>query len=202
MSDYVNIPTPAAWHGLCERHPEFRLPGSEPARVELTADRHAELCEIHNEIDSTCPWNHDFLIHGAMDYWTPATPKGGDCEDLALAKQRAAVARGWDPASFALVLCKGRNGRFDETEFDHAVLAVFTDGGLVVLDNRMRIPAAMPDLTRDLSYLSGYRWLSRSDPTGEWVSLEEGRGSEETGHMHPDIRALNEAWLKQRYSRS
>ena len=42
---------------------------------------------------------------------------------------------------------------------------------------------------------------SRSDPTGGWVSLAEGRGLEETEAMHPDIRALNADWLKQRYSR-
>ncbi len=201
MSECVTIETPAQWTDLLKRHPEYRPIGTPPVEVALTPERHAELYEVHNDIAATCPWRHDFFVHGALDFWAPATSVGGDCEDLALAKMPPLIARGWDPASFCLILCKGRHGRFDETEFDHAVCGVFTDRGLVISDNRMRAPAAMPDLGRDLSYLSGYRWLCRSDPRGDWISLEEGLGLEETQVLNPDIRGLNREWDRRLYAR-
>ncbi len=186
MDGYSYIDAPKQWVNLLKRHPEF-TPSGEPALpVALNEQTHDDLVSVHRAV-CKLPYKRDADLHGQWDFWQPADARGGDCEDLALARWRMLVERGWSADSLSLCLCQSSAGY-------HAVLLVCTDQGFIVLDNWMWLPAAMPDLTRDLSYGNGYQWLSRSDPRNRWIVCTEGRGLEETQVMNAQIRVLNRQW--------
>lgn len=79
----------------------------------------------------------DPINWGVKDYW--ATPgqffdKYGDCEDYAIAKYLSLVALGWDPKTLRIVVVQDLNLRIP-----HAILAVYRDDGIQVLDNQIAI---------------------------------------------------------------
>ena len=71
----------------------------------------------------------DEAQYARAEYWALPTARGGDCEDFALAKKRALIAKGVAPERLliATVLDRQRN--------PHAVLVLRTDAGDFVLDN-------------------------------------------------------------------
>ena len=190
-TNYVKTGTPKQWDKLVYRRPELKLSKEAPRPIELTYDEYRALAQVHEEI-LKLPYKRDVDLHDATDYWTPANGRGGDCEDLALARQVRLMEQGWSKNSLSLCLCISSAGY-------HAVLLVFTMHGFVVLDNWMWLPAGMPELSRDLSTLSGYTWVSRSDPRGYWVSMRHGEGLEETKKLHPNVRRYPNDYIKEQY---
>ena len=78
----------------------------------------------------------DMVNWGVKDYW--ATPfqffrKDGDCEDYAIAKFVTLKLAGVDPARMRVVVLQDLNLRIA-----HAVLAVFMDDRISILDNQIR----------------------------------------------------------------
>lgn len=78
----------------------------------------------------------DPINWGLKDYW--ATPgqffaKFGDCEDYAIAKYLTLKRLGVAPGIMRIVVLQDMNLRVA-----HAVLAVYTDSGIVILDNQIR----------------------------------------------------------------
>jgi predicted transglutaminase-like cysteine proteinase len=74
---------------------------------------------------------------GKKDYW--ATPdeffaKFGDCEDYAITKFMSLKRLGWDPNDLRVVAVKDMN-----LKVGHAILAVFLDDKVYILDNQVKI---------------------------------------------------------------
>lgn len=107
----------------------------------------------------------DSELYGTLDYW--ATPSEtllagrGDCEDYAILKMAALKAAGIPSGSMSLVVLRDR-----ERDFYHAVLAVTTDQGYLILDNLRdavvvdrRLPSYQPlfSVSQDRSWIHGVR---------------------------------------------
>lgn len=78
----------------------------------------------------------DSVNWAQQDYW--ATPeqffrKFGDCEDYAISKYLTLRKLGIDPAKLRIVAVQDLNLRVG-----HAILAVYTKSGIVILDNQIR----------------------------------------------------------------
>jgi predicted transglutaminase-like cysteine proteinase len=78
----------------------------------------------------------DPINWGVRDYW--ATPgqffaKYGDCEDYAIAKYLTLKRLGVDASTMRIVVLQDLNLRVA-----HAVLAVYIDGGITILDNQIK----------------------------------------------------------------
>jgi predicted transglutaminase-like cysteine proteinase len=137
---------------LCGRNRGF-CPKTEEAASPLTldAEKWAELNRVNDWVNRNIPARRDLDPDGRpRERWTVASPEtGGDCEDLALAKRQALIARGWPPAALLMAVALTWQGT------GHAVLLVRTDRGDLVMDNldwRIRPWAE-----------TGYRWTRRQD---------------------------------------
>ena len=78
----------------------------------------------------------DPINWGVRDYWsTPGQffAKFGDCEDYAIAKYLTLKRLGMPAASMRIVVLQDLNLRIA-----HAVLAVYTEDGIIILDNQIR----------------------------------------------------------------
>jgi len=130
--------------------------------TELTAQSWAELVAINNEVNSSIVPISDQDFYQMAEYWT--YPAGyGDCEDIALAKRRALVERGWDPSTLLMAVVRETDGN------GHAVLMVRTDRGDLVLDNQ--------DGTIRLWGETPYHFLKRQSQANaaEWVDIVDNR---------------------------
>lgn len=83
------------------------------------------------------PYRTDQQIYGVSDYW--ATPdefikNSGDCEDYAITKMYALMQLGVDPANMRVVAL-----RDNIRNLDHAVLALYTNDTVYILDNVTRL---------------------------------------------------------------
>jgi predicted transglutaminase-like cysteine proteinase len=133
------------------------------SRVRLSPARWVELQDVNLAFNQAIIALPDEAAFGRREYWTlPLSLEGvavGDCEDFALEKRRALIARGWpeDGLLLAALVAPGY-GR-------HAVLVVVTDEGDYVLDN-------LHDEVRAWSS-TGYDWQVRQDATNplRWVTL-------------------------------
>jgi len=82
------------------------------------------------------PYIEDIVNWGIDDYWeTPLEflRRSGDCEDYAIAKYMSLRYLGWPVDALRLVVVRDVN-----LSADHAVLAVYTDGQILILDNQIR----------------------------------------------------------------
>ncbi len=80
----------------------------------------------------------DSKTWGVADYW--ATPsqflaKDGDCEDFAIAKYLTLKWLGMDASNMRIVVLQDRRRRIE-----HAVLAVYEENNIVILDNLINRP--------------------------------------------------------------
>ena len=94
------------------------------------------------------------------DLWQVAVGSG-DCEDYALAKQAELRAAGVPAGATRLVTARIASGEM------HAVLAVETRRGTLILDNLNPGPVPVRELA--------YTWLGEQDPAGRLRWLELGR---------------------------
>lgn len=92
-----------------------------------------ERLRLVNQFWNGWPYKEDITNWGKADYWAiPAQfiLKSGDCEDYAIAKYFTLKELGLDPASMRIVVLRDtiRN-------LAHAVLAVYVNGDIYILDN-------------------------------------------------------------------
>ena len=92
-----------------------------------------EQIRMVNEFFNKWPYRLDEEAYGVSDWW--ATPQeflkiSGDCEDYAIIKYFALRELGFAPGALRIVVLKDRI-----RNIGHAVLAVFLDGEVHVLDN-------------------------------------------------------------------
>lgn len=119
---------PFGHSGYCQRHAEDCAPLAEARDIELTPAAWVAMVAVNDHVNRL-PQVDDEALHGVREFWEAAGAEGGDCEDLALAKRRALVARGFPPAALFLATVRQHDGTL------HAVLVARTDRGDFVLDN-------------------------------------------------------------------
>jgi predicted transglutaminase-like cysteine proteinase len=137
------------------------LPVATPAPV-MTAQLWTVLDEVNRGVNGAIREESDQASSGVSDHWDLPLADGrrvGDCEDFALEKRRALIARGLRETDLSLALVVTHWGE------SHAVLIVRTTAGEYVLDSLT--PNVMPWRALD------YRWVERQvpgDPT-RWVRI-------------------------------
>ncbi|PZU82895.1 MAG: hypothetical protein DI528_18475 [Shinella sp.] len=94
--------------------------------VELTPAKKLELQRINRLVNRSMRPQND---EPGNDEWTVGGTTG-DCEDYALTKRRRLVEAGWPTKALRLVVARTAAGE------GHAVLAVATSDGDLILDNR------------------------------------------------------------------
>ena len=114
---------------------------------------------VNSQINRAVRRSSDQDAFGQADVWQAATgPRPtGDCEDFVLAKRRALIEAGVNPATLSIALVRTRRGEA------HAVLLAATDDGEYVLDN------LSPWVVRWDA--APYEWLERQAPGSNltWV---------------------------------
>ena len=124
----TSIPVGAS--DFCRRDRDACRPNAHVVEVEtLTQASWTQLTSVNDNVNaSVVPETDEDLYHTA-EYWT--YPDGrGDCEDIALEKQRQLINDGWDPSTLLMPVERERDGN------GHAVLMVRTDRGDLILDNQ------------------------------------------------------------------
>jgi predicted transglutaminase-like cysteine proteinase len=137
------VPVPQGFRLMCLDHPaECR--GGGASRVTYSDDLMALLQRTNRRINAAIVPRADELL----DVWT-VNAKVGDCEEYVLAKRHALIASGVPASSLSIVYAL-RNGG------GHAILAVNTDRGSFVLDNKTGSIKKLAE--------TGYRLISMSGP--------------------------------------
>lgn len=160
MLDGYLAPPPAGWLDFCERNrddPYCQAPA-------ITAQRLDELARVQREVAALGLRTDNELFRRA-DFWAPAGPAGGDCEDHALAARARLLALGWPARALRLATAWTETGDF------HTVLTI--DGRqrgrpvTLVIDNRFARVVDWQALTA-----RGYRW-DRRQAAGRpfWVTV-------------------------------
>jgi predicted transglutaminase-like cysteine proteinase len=128
----------------------------------MTPQLWSVLDSVNRGVNGAIREESDIAATGVSDHWDLPIADGrrvGDCEDFALEKRRALIARGLHESDLSLALVTTHWGE------SHAVLVVRTTTGDYVLDSLT--PNVMP--WRDLDY----RWVERQSPAdpGRWVRI-------------------------------
>jgi predicted transglutaminase-like cysteine proteinase len=110
---------------------------------------------VNAEVNRSVTYKTDAQQYTIPDFWKP-DGKFGDCEDYALAKRGHILAAGFSANDMGLCVC------VTETGEGHCVLAVNTDRGWFILDNRTAWPVVPSSLP--------YKWELMLC-NGEWRQL-------------------------------
>jgi predicted transglutaminase-like cysteine proteinase len=159
----TSIPVGAA--DFCQRDREGCLPNGNVVQLEtLTQQSWDQLVAVNDEVNSRIVPETDEDLYHVAEYWT--YPDGrGDCEDIALEKQRELIAAGWDPSTLLMTVVRERDGN------GHALLMVRTDRGDLVLDNQDGRVLVWKD--------TPYEFIKRQSQAdaGKWVGLADDRAT-------------------------
>lgn len=109
---------------FCVQQPADCTASSGPRIVDLTPAKKHELIAVNAEINREITPVND----AGNDQWTLA-PISGDCDDYAITKRHALIARGWPESALRLAVAYTSWGE------GHLVLVVRTSKGDLVLDN-------------------------------------------------------------------
>jgi predicted transglutaminase-like cysteine proteinase len=114
--------------------PRSPAPAPDPVPQAQTSDERPtvrELEAVNRQINRAIRRGTDQEVFGRSDVWNaPTGPNArGDCEDYVLAKRRALIEAGVDPAGLSIAIVRTRRGE------GHAVLIAATADGEYVLDN-------------------------------------------------------------------
>ena len=165
FSDKTNLI--AGYADYCKRIPsECLRNGEEPQQIILDEKTEWSLNRINKSINARIQPISDKDQYGQEEFWTiPEMGKDGivrgDCEDYVLTKKKELALKGVPLAAMMIVIVRDLNDQ------GHAVLAVRTDKGDMILDNlndELRLPAQ-----------TGYKFLKATSlgNDGEMVALKE-----------------------------
>jgi predicted transglutaminase-like cysteine proteinase len=132
---------PSGWFDWCLKDPGACV-GPERAVAELDAERLPDLAAAHAAVMKRITPRRDPT---GLRWSVVERPGAGDCKQYALTFRHELVARGWPRGALELAVAWTERGEA------HAVLAVATDRGTWILDNRAPRPVDWRDLP--------YRWL-------------------------------------------
>lgn len=109
-----------------------------PSYITLSAEAHDMLNRVNRYVNTHTDYESDMTLYNNGNYWTlpEKSEKGrwtGDCEDYALTKRK--LLESVIPAS-AMMILRAEVRMEDGSRDYHAVLAVRTDQGDFILDNR------------------------------------------------------------------
>ena len=148
------LPAPAPRSGI----PPLGIPQAPPP-TQSERPTVEILQGVNRQINRAVRRSSDQDAFGQADVWQAAVgPRArGDCEDYVLAKRRALIEAGVNPASLSIALVRTRRGEA------HAVLLAATEDGEYVLDN------LSPWVVRWDA--APYEWLERQAPGSNltWV---------------------------------
>jgi len=161
VSGPTSVPVGAA--DFCNRDREACLPNAHMVGVEtLSKTSWDQLVAVNDDVNATVIPETDQDLYHVAEYWT--YPDGrGDCEDIALEKQRQLVEDGWDPSTLLMAVVRERDGN------GHAVLMVRTDRGDLVLDNLTGKVLVWKD--------ANYEFIKRQSQAdaSKWVGINDNR---------------------------
>jgi len=122
-----NAQPTAAWNEFCERSPsECAINPAEPATIQLDE----RVWNAIVAINTTVMPQEDIHHWGVVDRWDYPNDGYGDCEDYQILKRRLLVEAGLPRRALRMVVV------LDELGQGHAVMAVRTDRGDFILDNK------------------------------------------------------------------
>lgn len=127
-------------------------------RLRFDQDLWDRLKATHAAVRGRFVWVADEDNFGTREHWDRPTPgQGGylrgDCDDFTIECDFEARGRGIPPDAMTYYRCTA------ETGVGHLVLGVHTDAGVVILDNRQRLPILADQLDR-----AGYANWARPKP--------------------------------------
>lgn len=155
-----DVSAPNGFSGVCARYDWACASGGQNAvegRELLTlADR------VNLSVNQGTREISDDAQYAATEYWALPTARGGDCEDFALAKKKALIARGVAPGRLLIATV------LDRKRSPHAVLVLRSDAGDFVLDNLTNRILGWRD--------TGYTFLRMQNPSspGRWSAVLAG----------------------------
>jgi len=164
VSGQTSIPVGA--DEFCQRVPQACRPDSRVVEVEtLTPATWQQLVAINDNVNATITPETDEDNYRLAEYWTYPVDGRGDCEDIALEKQRQLIGAGWDPSTLLMTVVRERDGN------GHAVLMVRTDRGDLILDNQVGRVLVWKD--------TNYEYIKRQSQAdaGKWVGLIDDRAT-------------------------
>jgi predicted transglutaminase-like cysteine proteinase len=148
----VPIRGPAGWEAWCGANPAL-CHRTEPALVTLDAPTAALLDQVFLAVHGRITAEEE---PPGQDVWRVVTSPGrGDCEDYALTWREELVAAGLPRGALDIAVAETEQGEI------HAVLAVHTDRGTLVFDNRQEAPRPWDGLP--------YAWLAIEPVTASLV---------------------------------
>jgi predicted transglutaminase-like cysteine proteinase len=149
----------AAWSEFCERSPnECAINPAEPSTIQLDERVWNAIVGINKQVNTTVRPQEDFHHWGVIDHWDYPNDGYGDCEDYQILKRRLLVEAGLPRRALRMVVV------LDELGQGHAVMAVRTDQGDFILDNKRDAVLAW--------HQTGYVYIkSEGDRSLAWVWL-------------------------------
>ncbi len=150
---------PAGWELWCAGHPEECQRGS-PAIVTLTPETIARMDRVFHDVHARITPEEE---PPGQDVWRIVEGHGyGDCEDYALTWREELVLAGLPRGALDIAVAETEQGEI------HAVLAIHTDRGTIVFDNRHKTPKSWASLP--------YAWLALEPITASltpWQTLPD-----------------------------
>lgn len=156
-----SVEPPAGWLDLVARRPELDSREGEPKTIVMTVNKALRLSQVHVGVNKRVKYVRDL-----GDDWRVAGTEG-DCEDYALAKMVRLLDYGWPRGALLMTLLLFWDVVQRKWTW-HAVLAVSTDHGPWILDNRFQYP-------RITAHCVGYFWSMREKPRdARWERIRIG----------------------------
>lgn len=125
-----------AHHDFCRRNPIDCGRHKVSDRVVHGSDEWENIKLINAEVNHTIRYLSDPEKYQKYDFWTYPVRGQGDCEDIALLKQKLLIAAGIKPSNILItvVIAPNQPGKFPD-QIGHVVLTLLTDKGDLILDN-------------------------------------------------------------------
>ncbi len=128
LTRYSGGSAPAGFAGLCSRYP-WACSNSGRGNVKADKPMLSMARSVNARFNRSIASRTDQQTYGRSEYWTLPGRGVGDCEDYALAKQKALIEQGVPPNRLYLAMVVG------SPQDPHTVLVMRTDSGDYVLDN-------------------------------------------------------------------
>lgn len=152
-----------AWKGYFQDPALAKLPskaGWNKLKKDVQGKSPLDTLKLTNKFFNQWPYRLDAGNYGKSDYW--ASPpeflkKSGDCEDFAIAKFYALQELGFSGDDLRIVALKDRI-----RNIGHAILAVYTEGEVYVLDNQTNLVlphSRYKHYVPQYSVNEKYRWM-------------------------------------------
>lgn len=133
MSAFGDTLPPIGFVTFCRENQDECRPGRRFAdRIQLTAAKFRVIEKINTEVNAAVTPVTDMELYGKPEVWAYPADNKGDCEDYVLLKRKMLIERGFPESTLLITVVR------DENNEGHAVLAVRTDKGDFILDNKRR----------------------------------------------------------------